>query len=140
MFQKNLNTKRFTPAPAQKESIWYVTIPGRFLPATYKYSLDARTYTISLVAKDIKDANKGGSGRRDVLHFRGSSPQELKERIEAAFSNAVFSTEHPKEADPVQQPTKRSAITRQPMPKRSPMRGKSCENNMDKETPMASTK
>jgi hypothetical protein len=102
MFQKNLNTKRFTPAPAQKESIWYVTIPERFLPATYKYSLDARTYTISLVARDIKDANKGGSGRRDVLHFRGTTAQELRERIETAFPSAVFSTEQPKEADPVQ--------------------------------------
>ena len=101
MYQRNLNTKRFTPAPAQKESNWYVTIPGRFLPATYKYSLDSRSYSISLVAKDIKAADKGGSGRRDVLHFRGSSPQELKERIEAAFFNAVFSSEQPKEADPV---------------------------------------
>ena len=64
--------------------------------------MDSRTYTISLVAKDIKDANNGGSGKKDVLHFRAFSPQELKEKIETAFPNAVFSTEQPKEADPVQ--------------------------------------
>ena len=98
--QKNLNTKRFTPAA--KETGWYVTIPGRFLPSTYKYSLDSRSYSISLVARDIKDATKGGSGRRDVLHFRASRVQELRERIEAAFPNAVFSLDAPKEADPIE--------------------------------------
>ena len=37
----------------------------------------------------------GGTGTNDVLHFRAHDAMELREIIEKAFPNAVFSTVNP---------------------------------------------
>ena len=94
MNQKNLKTKRIVPADTSQA--WtYVTLSSRYRPARYKHSLDTGLTTIACVALDVRAVKDGGTGTNDVLHFRAHDAMELREIIEKAFPNAVFSTVNP---------------------------------------------
>src|ERR1700722_4502721 len=90
---KNLKTKRIIAADTSKA--WqYVTLSPKFHPARYKASLDTGLTTVACVARDVRKAIDGGSGRNDVFHFRADDAAELREIIEndkVFGSTAVFS-------------------------------------------------
>jgi hypothetical protein len=73
----------------------YVTVPQRFRSARWKFTFETGVYSIALVALEPRAVKDGGTGRTDVIHMRAPSLASLRESLEKAFPEAVFSQTNP---------------------------------------------
>lgn len=96
----NLHDKRFFREEKPNSAWEYVAVPNKFRSGKIKASIDTGGYYVALVS--VHPRQTGATGRppqHDVLHFRGDSPQDLRERILKSFPTAVFTVANPEPDD-----------------------------------------